>query len=345
MPSKWLAAAVVAVAGFASGTPAAHAGQCVTPAPALSRLWDQPSGGWIGGDGAFTVGAGRGRVLWIFGDSLIERDGAMWMVRNVALLQRPDGTLSMLAPSAATQEPFVSLPASGGNWLWPGVAVRVDNRIWLFLSEMRPAGSGVFGFEFVRTWLAEISAGSLTVASLVPVGRGSEIAWGAAVVTTRRHVYVFGIHNHPGAKYVHLARAPRVTWPHERWSYFNGGSWGPSPRLSGHIVHDAASQISVLRVKGGFALLTHDPWMGPYLRYRRARALTGPWTDARTIFEIPTPKGTFTYNTLAHPGFGDRRLLVSWNTGVTGGAWWPDDLTLTRPRFAWIAWSCLGGRP
>jgi hypothetical protein len=45
------------------------------------------------------------------------------------------------------------------------------------------------------------------------------------------------------------------------------------------------------------------------------------------------------------PEFGDRRLLVSWNTGVTGGAWWPDDLTLMRPRFAWVAWSCLGGRP
>jgi hypothetical protein len=308
-------------------------------------LWDQPSGGWLGGDGAFTVGAGRGRVLWIFGDSLIQRAGTTWMAHNVALLQRADGTLSMLAPTATSHLPFVSLPGSTDSWLWPGVAARVNNRIWLFLSETRATGPGVFDFEFVRAWLAEISASSLTVTSLMPVPDRSEIAWGAAVVSTRRYVYVFGIHNHPGAKYVHLARVPRASWPRGAWRYFDHGSWRARPWPNSHVVRDAASQISVLRVRGGFALLTHDPWLGPYMRYQRARALTGPWTPPRTIFEIPTPAGTFTYNTVSHPEFGDRRLLVSWNTGVTGGAWWPDDLTLMRPRFAWIAWSCLGGRP
>jgi hypothetical protein len=54
------------------------------------------------------------------------------MVRNVALVQHSDGSLSMLPPTATAPEPFASLRSHPDPWLWPSAGVCVDRRVWLF---------------------------------------------------------------------------------------------------------------------------------------------------------------------------------------------------------------------
>jgi hypothetical protein len=166
--------------------------------------------GWIGGDGAYSAVLGPDRVLWLFGDSLIgtvrdgRRDGAV-MVNNALGVQAKGGketAIRFVAEKARDKPAAVFTPADGKGWLWPQAAIRVGDRLFVFLPQVEKSDDpGVLGFRHVAQWLAvvenpddepekwRVKHHRMPFAEFTP---DRERSWGSAVLEDGGSVYVYG---------------------------------------------------------------------------------------------------------------------------------------------------------
>lgn len=107
-----------------------------------------PGRDWGGGDVAVTDVLRDGRAVWFFGDTLTERGGVVWLLRNTALVQT-GGTLR--AANDGTQ----IIPSSNDNltiW-WPRKVKesRFDGllKVWCMKIQIGTTG-GIWDFERVH---------------------------------------------------------------------------------------------------------------------------------------------------------------------------------------------------
>ena len=129
-----------------------------TPWPQADRLFHSDPL-WLGGDGAFSVDLGNGRVLWLFGDSFIahkvgDKRPACNMVRNSLAIE------SGYDPSTASikfywrkqnGEAQSFFPSNEGEWLWPLHGIRLGRQLLLFYNVIRADSSpGSLGFRGLR---------------------------------------------------------------------------------------------------------------------------------------------------------------------------------------------------
>ena len=108
---------------------------------------------WLGGDAAFSVDLGLGRVLWLFGDSFVGSKSGQTrrqsqMARNTVAIQ------TGYDPSTASIKFYWKAQGSGSffadegqNWFWPSHGVRIGERLLLFYNIVKPSSTpGPFGF-------------------------------------------------------------------------------------------------------------------------------------------------------------------------------------------------------
>src|SRR6185436_12027265 len=113
------------------------------------RLFRQ-DGHWAGGDDAYSIDLGAGRVLWLFGDSFVDPsgkhsrkgEGARMVSNTVAVQQGYDPSSASMtfawrtggdgAPAAffADREEFR---------YWPGHGIRIRDRLFVFLMKVKAA--------------------------------------------------------------------------------------------------------------------------------------------------------------------------------------------------------------
>ena len=114
--------------------------------PAADRLFHQDPR-WLGADDAHSVDLGKGRVLWLFGDTLIRAGNSNYrrrahLIRNSIGIQT--GSDPAAAPMAffwrqtAARKPASFFPESEKTWFWPGDGIRIGNRLLLFLTRIVP---------------------------------------------------------------------------------------------------------------------------------------------------------------------------------------------------------------
>jgi hypothetical protein len=321
-------------------------GQAQEEAPWLEFEWPeadllfQGDPFWVGGDGAYSIDLGDGRVLWLFGDSWIDPGGGgsrenATMVSNSLALQRG------YDPSRAAIEFFwekmpegqagAFFPDFHGGRYWPGHGLRVGDRLLVFLMEVRP-GDGL-GFE-VADWEVVLVANPDRDPSdwefewletppnpyRIIVGSGTSLARDG-------HVYAFGSREEdPGRHDVYLVR-----WREEEvlrgalegMEWWGGSDRGwlpdayagtpPQPVFSGgqteftvHYDDDSGSFVEYQTVGFGAAAVTR----------RTAPALTGPWSEPDTVF-VPAqavfPR-IMIYQGKAHPQLEGADLVVTYCT-------------------------------
>ena len=308
-----------------------------------TQRWAHVRGGWSGGDGVFSVALGRGRTLWLFGDSIVARQGQSHyaFVRNAAVEEMADGRL---VTTAATREGrstlgFADPPTE--RWLWPGTGFMANSQLWLFASEMRKTGPGFWGFEFRRSWLFRLALRRHRLVELQRTPMPADgIVWGAAVISSDDWLYIFGVHDRKTAKHPRIARAPR-TDPLAPWSYWNGAEWvatqGDAARWRGSV----ASQYSVVPSGGGIALVSAGAMLDGSVSAYWAPAVVGPWTHLGLVFRPRLARGWFAYNALLHPlPNGDFEL--SYNIASTRPeASAAPDPRMMLPRFAHVPAACV----
>src|SRR5690348_4037569 len=104
---------------------------------------------WLGGDVAYSVDLGNGRVLWLFGDSFIAttpgqtRRQSTFVHNSIAIENGYDpasASISFYWPMK-NGRPTEFAPNEGKVWLWPGDGIRIGSKLLLFFSRVQSDNS------------------------------------------------------------------------------------------------------------------------------------------------------------------------------------------------------------
>jgi hypothetical protein len=327
-----------------------------------------------GGDGVSAVRLSPTQVAWFFSDSSLGPAGPhiglshqSGFVHNLVVMQTIRGRRSRLVtitggqgctgPGRPGHARSIVNPADAGGAAslryWAGDGLRVGARALRFYTSYQPGalvpvGTVIAGYairQLVRAgegpaFGAVIHPGITQVPSFVPPGGGTPVIWGAALVTHRDTVYIYGWQS-PGPQLAircYLARvaAGRLTEV-SAWRYYVGrGRWAASqlaaqpitagPDLTidtGFSVITAAGHYWLIEQAGGFGSPEIDAYPGP--------APWGPFSTAAAIVLYRAPGIGLTaadhfqimYEARAEPALSTgRTLVVSYNVNslaVTAG--------------------------
>lgn len=305
---------------------------------------------WVGGDGAYSVDLLDGRVLWLFGDTLVaqrpwDRDHA-YFINNSAAIQhgadpltspirfywgvRDDGTPRALVPS----------PGSG-TFLWPMHGARVaDDALLLFYERVRTTGSGFLEFDtlgtaafVVRNPQDEPPDWAFEPVPLPDLGARS---LGEAAVVEPPWLYLYATTD-DGDHPLSLARAPldaAAAGDLSALEWWCGDAFCDGPGAT--ILPMAAPELSVLRrgADGPWVMVHSLGFGATLLAVRTAPRPEGPWSQPGVALRPPESfeRGAFVYAGKASAALSaatDDGSLVA--TYVEGGDYLPRFVRITLP--------------
>ncbi|MFN2501747.1 MAG: DUF4185 domain-containing protein [Pyrinomonadaceae bacterium] len=306
---------------------------------------------WRGADGASSIDLGEGRVLWLFGDSIISRD---WtgtrvgsFVRNSVGVQAGYELTAPIKyywkPTKRGHEAFFSIP--GKNWFWPGHGTMIRDRLIIFLFQLRGVNTGL-GFE-AFSWYAVLVSNPSDEPSKWKMKyiQGPEtfgqMAGSAAVLKDDKYLYAFGAQE-PSTHEVYLLRWPLDDayngelgglewWLNGKWAKRPSREPIPTPLFIGgteYSVHFDASIDKYLQIQSfGFG----DATIG----LRMADRPEGPWSKPKTIYR-PSYTGIkqpFMYSAKAHPELRTDGLYITYNVNSFDFSHMLENLNTYFPKF------------
>lgn len=316
--------------------------------------------GWIGGDGVYSALLNQDRVLWLFGDSLIGevtgggRSGSV-MVKNTLAIQSgtgPNAPIEFITGATENGKPTAFFtPADGEGWLWPLAAVRVDDRLVVFLAQLEKAGDGPFGFKAIGQWLGvvdnpdespdewRVKQHKLPFAEFESDHTRS---WGSAVLLQQDDLYVYGNAERGkglGRKQLLIARmSANQTEDFKSWRFRTADGWIEDPADAAPLADGLATEMSVTPLsEGGYALVYTENGIGDRIVGRFSAAPEGPWSDPILLYKCPEMKndrGVFSYSAKAHAwAAGEDELLISYCVNTWEFSRLFQDETVYRPKF------------
>jgi Domain of unknown function (DUF4185) len=298
--------------------------------------------GWIGGDGAYSVVLGPKCVLWLFGDSLLgtakdgKRAGAV-MVNNTVAVQaglEKDAAIRFVAGKGKDDKPAaIFSPADGKGWFWVQAAVRVGDRLFVFLPQIeKTKDGGAFGFKQVGQWLAVVENPDddpekwrvkQQKLPFTEFGTNRQRSWGSALLADGDCLYVYG-YDEERAKAVSQRKLTVARVSAEKlgdwaaWRFRTSDGWSEKPADAAPLADGLATEFSVGRTPGGkgYVAVYTEKGLGDRVVGRFANAPEGPWSDAVLLYKCPEmakDKGVFCYAAKAHPwAAADKGLVISY---------------------------------
>lgn len=259
---------------------------------------------WFGGDGAYSIDLGAGRVLWLFGDSFIgrgysrDRNSAV-VVRNTVAVQKgydPAHASASFYWNTVQDRPEAFFRISGPSWYWPGAGIKIENRLLIFLMEIEPADNEL-GFA-AAGWAAVLVKNPGREPSRwkmdriqTPQNDFGVIIGSAGALVIDGYLYVFGAHALDHGAYLvrwELCDAARGEMMHPQWWTGERG-WVDQSLLMRRpqpVFRDAQMEFTVHYEKtlGRFMQVQAGSFLDGCLTYRLAGSLTGPWSEKKTLY-------------------------------------------------------------
>ena len=325
----------------AENPPTPGLGFKVKPATEFDRLFRQKDG-WIGGDAACSSALGKGRILWLFGDSLIGtvRHGKRQidsMVNNtVAIQSDPNPTTASIRffhggdkshPSA-----FIR-PEKGAGWFWlSGGTIRNSKGLYLFMPRIvNTPGPQGWNFRVQGMTLGKVSNPDDDPLDWkiqqfeVPCFRNTsreEWSFGACVIRDGAWFYIYGFGHDKNAGNRHLLLARSREENLERfssWEFLSHAGWQRDFKKATALADHIGTEFSVSWLPGAnrYVLVSTENGLSEKIIMRSALSPEGPWSNAATICRTREPHGvhgTFCYAAKAHPELARRadELIVSY---------------------------------
>ena len=318
---------------------------------------------WLGGDAAFSIPLGDGRILWLFGDSFVARGQARsraqaTLVRNTVAIQRGDD------PSTAdlrffwrgtAAAPASYFPEEGDRWLWPQHGIRLGRALVLFLTRVRNAPGRGLGFEVEGYRVAVVDDASgdpdrWQPRLIVPPAAPAGIVAGAALVREGEQVLSLAIRE-PGDHRGTLVRWPAADLAAGR---LDGAAWWAGERgfvataaLGGPptpILEDAGPESS-LHYEAAIRRWVHVRSQGfgaTRIVVSFARTITGPWSRPAPVHRPAESdrEDAFVYAAKGHPALRCAGLCVTYATNTRAGLKkLLEDSAIYYPRFVRVRFS------
>jgi hypothetical protein len=322
------------------------------PWPEADALFHSDSS-WIGGDRAYSVALGDGRILWLFGDSFVSPSGSgqrsnSTLVHNtIALQQGSDPTTATFETHWNDKIPPSSFFPDDGNseWLWPGQPAMVGGKLIVFLIDVRRSTSSGPGFTS-QGWDARLIDPTAPVGtwssapSLAPPQNPWKILLGTGGVQVDGDFLIaYGTQEQTQDQFV-------ARWPVDAVlrgdlstpSWWDGTNFTPEPMLTGPpfpLILGSATEFSVSKIGDQYFEVETRGFGASDLSVRAASALTGPWSASSTVFHPPESDraDTLVYGGKAHPEVAGADLVATYATDSTDFSTRVSDLSIYWPRF------------
>lgn len=286
--------------------------------------------GFLGADGAASVDLGKGRSLWVFGDTILgnlragKREGTM--VRNsIAIVTTTDGKpgsskhywdLTDNLPGDFFHPPSFSDP----EWYWPGTGFTHDGKVYLLLSRMaKGEGPDAFAFRTVGCTLFRIDnpgdAPTSWKMTQTTLGLGNDhFNINSASFVEGDFVYLMGYDDGPNKvgmeRRTFLSRlslgALDTADPGKKIEYWStGAKWSAEATALEPLFRPGPTETAIMHdaPRSRYLALTIDPFKTDVLM-TSAPKLTGPWSAPKAVYTIPELVGSETdhaYTTRLHP--------------------------------------------
>lgn len=262
---------------------------------------------WLGSDGAFSIDLGGGRVLWLFGDTLIgrkpgdTRKNATFVRNTVAIMNGYDPTTAQMKfywrKGTWLGSRMEIFPNEGKIWFWPAQGIRVGNRLVIFCSRVAPnPDKKSLGFQaagWVAYSIANPEAAPTEWKMRKVMEEHGELTLGLAAIREGEFVYVFGWGD--PQQNLYLARwrvADFEAGNFEKKEWWCGTGFEQSEADRKPVMLQVSTEIGVQRdPRGGFIEVNSQGFGGSDIVMRRAARLEGPWSAARKIYRPPESDG------------------------------------------------------
>lgn len=350
--------------------PAKSGPDTAIPDAGLENLFCRKSG-WIGGDGVFSVPLNDGRILWLFGDTLIgniregRRPKKTEMINNTIAFQRRTGVmpkdLEFFFPIRKGKAASVFVPPNKKGWFWPFHGVQTSSGLYIFLVQIEKTDDpSVFGFHTIGSWLVRIPnplekpQNWRMIYSRIPWSdctQNMNLFWGSAVLSHGDDLYVYGIREPLGqkttVKSMIVAKIPTSTLDVFRnWTFYSRGTWGKDFRKVEDLFPKCASEFSVTfdsNMKRFLALYSSQEGFSRDILIRSAPKPWGPWSEPQKIYTCPgfekNPNMLF-YAAKHHPELSrTNELVISYATNSLNFEDLFSDAALYFPKFVRIFFS------
>lgn len=309
---------------------------------------------WLGGDAAYSIALGGDRVLWLFGDSFVAKNGSSsrrdaFVVRNSVGLETgrdPASASLQFFTGGSTAAPTSFLPDAVPNWYWP-TGGTVANGTLLLTWAVERTSTNALGFEAAGVKVTTTSdfAGPPSTWALVsrPFPMPSAVPLVLlAPVAVGDDVYVYAIRE-PGDHAVSVAKVrrgdvalgdfSRVLWFGGDRGWLDAGSIGTPASIFPGSGPDLPAELSVSVRPNGALLAVHS--VGTDLAVRTANHPEGPWSAPCPFFTPPESRAAdpFVYAGKAHAELLGADLTVTYVASSTNPDRLLDDASLYRPRF------------
>ena len=289
---------------------------------------------WLGGDDAYSIDLGRGRVLWLFGDSFIAA-GKKRARRQVAMVSNTIAVQTGYDPSSAgirfywkgrRGKPRAFFPDDKDVRYWPGGGARVGNDVLVFLMEVEGNGKGS-GFEMKRSTavlLRENAEHWRTHWLSVPANPWQIVLGSAGVLWVGNHVYAFSVQEPEAGHDAYLVRW-RMTDAIE--GDLSSPEWWSAADTSWVLQSDLSAKPRPLFGPAQPAFTVHhEQRFERYLQiqtqgfgagsigFRSAQYLNGDWSPLELFCrpEEPDRKGVLVYSGKAHPELAGADLVLTY---------------------------------
>jgi len=279
------------------------------PWPEADRLF-RSDDRWLGGDGASSIDLGRGRVLWLFGDSFIS-EASSGTRREAAIVRNSIAIQEGYDPSRASVKYYwnqtkgnpSSFFAEGvDHWYWPGDGIRINDTLLVFLMEVSKSdnelGFDVTGWRAVTIGNPDDDPGNWEIELIdTPANQFGVIAGSACVLRIDMYVYAFGADSKDRGAY--LMRWPvdallkrdlsgSEWWVRERgWILQEELTEMPPPLFGEGQMEFTVHYVSEI---GKYLQIQTVSLLDPSLAYRCAENITGPWSSLKEFY-IPAEAG------------------------------------------------------
>ncbi|GAB4318092.1 MAG: hypothetical protein Kow0059_11370 [Candidatus Sumerlaeia bacterium] len=293
-----------------------HANGTARPDPTLDRLFAPRPEGYLGADAALSIPLPDGRVLWVFGDTLVGRlEGRRRIIRgmprNSVAIQHgcasdPEAIEWTLTGPDGAWRSFFRLPEGGpaDKWLWVTAGVCLDAELFLFGYGVvaAPGDCEALSFRLVDSWLLRVrDVGGMPGDWRIEASRlpfPSDGPWMCSSAWAGDGwVYLIGIQGRIDVSFRHLAAVlARVesgdlkerggAAAFEFWTGPPGGErWSARPDALAPLFQPGPAECTVFwdAPRRRFVATTYQASRPEYLM-TTAPAITGPWSRPVLVY-------------------------------------------------------------
>lgn len=315
---------------------------------------------WLGGDDAYSLDLGDGRVAWFFGDSFVaptnpgERRSSTMVHNSVGIQTGYDPTTADFKSYWREKDgkPASLFPDEGDHYLWPGGSILIDRKLLVFfMRTWTKDPSHAMGFD-TDSWAATLIENPADAPDEwrlrrleVPQNEFDILVGSASVVRDGDHLLAFSVGDQEhGVCLVRWrwtdAAAGDLSSP-EWWTGDERG-WVPQSDLDQPplpIMREGQTEFSVIEAPVGSGYLQFQFAGFPVspIGIRTTPKLIGPWSNVKPFLAAeklmaPSP-GLMLYAAKAHPEQKCDGLALTYASNTHKLEQLLDSSTIYYPRF------------